>query len=146
MPVYMSGKEDIWEKACQITTRRGLKADSHCVGIREAEEALAHIREWDFSHVDNRYSEEGSLPWDYRKIILLGDRDYLLDMDTGRGEFLLSLGHPYSRTSAAEAYPLNVELCPKVLVPLGIDFREAPGNLPLPFPGMKLKEQSKKLK
>ena len=46
------------EKACQITTRRGLKADSHCVGIREAEEALAHIREWDFSHVDNRYSEE----------------------------------------------------------------------------------------
>ena len=44
MPVYMSGKEDIWEKACQITTRRGLKADSHCVGIREAEEALAHIR------------------------------------------------------------------------------------------------------
>ena len=58
MPVYMSGKEDIWEKACQITTRRGLKADSHCVGIREAEEALAHIREWDFSHVDNRYSEE----------------------------------------------------------------------------------------
>jgi len=42
--------------------------------------------------------------------------------------------------------PLNVELCPKVLVPLGIDFREAPGNLPLPFPGMKLKEQSKKLK
>ena len=88
------------------------------------------------------------MPWDYRKIILshLGDRDYLLDMDTGRGEFLLSLGHPYSRTSAAEAYPLNVELCPKVLVPLGIDFREAPGNLPLPFPGMKLKEQSKKLK
>ena len=110
MPVYMSGKEDIWEKACQITTRRGLNADSHCVWIREAEEALAHIREWDFSHVDNRYSEEGSLPWDYRKIILLGDRDYLLDMDTGRGEFLLSLGHLYSRTSAAEAYPLNVEL------------------------------------
>lgn len=54
MPVYMSGKEDIWEKACQITTRRGLKADSHCVGIREAEEALAHIREWDFSHIDNQ--------------------------------------------------------------------------------------------
>ena len=73
--------------------------------IWKAEEALAHIHGWDFSHIDSRYREEGSLPWDYRKIILshLGDRDYLLDMDTGRGEFLLSLGHPYSRTSAAEA-------------------------------------------
>lgn len=104
--------------------------------IWEAEEALAHIHGWDFSHIDNRYREEGSLPWDYRKIILsyLKDRDYLLDMDTGGGEFLLSLGHPHSRTSATEAYPPNVKLCRKVLVPLGIDFREAQGNLPLPFP------------
>ena len=77
--------------------------------IWKAEEALAHIHGWDFSHIDSRYREEGSLPWDYRKIILshLGDRDYLLDMDTGGGEFLLSLGHPYSRTSATEAYPPN---------------------------------------
>ena len=53
--------------------------------IWKAEEALAHIHGWDFSHIDSRYREEGSLPWDYRKIILshLGDRDYLLDMDTG---------------------------------------------------------------
>lgn len=100
--------------------------------IWKAEEALAHIHGWDFSHIDSRYREEGSLPWDYRKIILshLGDRDYLLDMDTGGGEFLLSLGHPYSRTSATEAYPPNAELC---LAPLGIDFREAPGNQTLPF-------------
>lgn len=97
--------------------------------IWKAEEALAHIHGWDFSHIDSRYREEGSLPWDYRKIILshLGDRDYLLDMDTGGGEFLLSLGHPYSRTSATEAYPPNAELCRRLLAPLGIDFREAPG-------------------
>ena len=104
--------------------------------IWKAEEALAHIHGWDFSHIEDRYREEGGLPWDYRKIILshLGDRDYLLDMDTGGGEFLLSLGHPYSRTSATEAYPPNAELCRKRLAPLGIDFREASGNLPLPFP------------
>ena len=103
--------------------------------IWKAEEALAHIHGWDFSHIDSRYREEGSLPWDYRKIILshLGDRDYLLDMDTGGGEFLLSLGHPYSRTSATEAYPPNAELCRRLLAPLGIDFREAPGNQTLPF-------------
>lgn len=103
--------------------------------IWKAEEALAHIHGWDFSHIDSRYREEGSLPWDYRKIILshLGDRDYLLDMDTGGGEFLLSLGHPYSRTSATEAYPPNAELCRRLLASLGIDFREAPGNQTLPF-------------
>ena len=73
--------------------------------IWKAEEALAHIHGWDFSHIEDRYREEGGLPWDYRTIILshLKDRDYLLDMDTGGGEFLLSLGHPYGRTSATEA-------------------------------------------
>ena len=34
----------------------------------------------------------------------------LLDMDTGGGEFLLSLGHPFERTAATEGYPPNVEL------------------------------------
>ncbi len=34
--------------------------------IWKAEEALAHIHGWDFSHIDSRYREEGSLPWDYR--------------------------------------------------------------------------------
>ena len=136
MPVYMSGKEDIWEKACQITTRRGLKADSHCVGIREAEEALAHIREWDFSHVDNRYSEE-ACPGITGKSSGHGHRERRISAFTGPS---------IQQDQRCRGNPLNVELCPKVLVPLGIDFREAPGNLPLPFPGMKLKEQSKKLK
>lgn len=64
--------------------------------IWKAEEALAHIHGWDFSHIDSRYREEGSLPWDYRKIILshLGDRDYLLDMDTG-GRRIPALTGPF---------------------------------------------------
>ncbi len=43
--------------------------------------------------------------------------------DTGGGEFLLSLHHPYENTSAAEAYPPNVQLCrEKHCFLLGIDF------------------------
>ena len=56
----------------------------------------------------------------------------LLDMETG-GEFLLSLRHPNKNTAAIEAYPPNVKLCKEVLLPLGIDFKEAEGAGRLPF-------------
>ena len=101
-----------------------------------AEERTAHIQGWDFSHIQGRYQEGTGLPWDYRKLV----RQYLtpdariLDMDTGGGEFLLSLHHPYHLTSATEGYPPNAALCREVLAPLGIDFHEANGNAPLPFP------------
>ena len=29
-----------------------------------AEEAIAHIHGWDFSHINDRYTEESDLPWD----------------------------------------------------------------------------------
>ena len=75
------------------------------------------------------------MPWDYRRIILdyLKPEMKLLDIDTGGGEFLLSLKHPYKNTSAAEAYPPNVELCRETLLPLGIDFRAGDGKDILPF-------------
>ena len=38
----------------------------------------------------------------------------LLDMETGGGEFLLSLNHSKHNTSAIEGYQPNVELCKKV--------------------------------
>ena len=101
----------------------------------KAEEDIAHIHGWDFSHIDGRYTEETDLPWDYPSVL----RKYLktdmkiLDMDTGGGEFLLSLKHPFSHTSATEGYPPNVELCKDRLLPLGIDFREAAGKDILPF-------------
>lgn len=57
----------------------------------------------------------------------------LLDIDTGGGEFLLSLKHPFCNLSATEAYPPNVALCKEKLLPLGIDFREASGAAELPF-------------
>ena len=99
------------------------------------EEKMAHIHGWDFSHIYGRYSEEENLPWDFRTVInkYLKDNMKLLDMETGGGEFLLSLNHPKHNTSAIEGYQPNVELCKKVLLPLGIDFKEADRDEKLPF-------------
>lgn len=101
-----------------------------------AEEQAAHIHGWDFSHIQDRYEEGRDLPWDYSRIVrrYLCPEHRILDMDTGGGEFLLSLGHPYSLTSATESYPPNAALCRETLLPLGIDFQEADGGGPLPFP------------
>ena len=101
----------------------------------KAEEDAAHIHGWDFSHIAGRYTEETDLPWDYQQIVLerLRPDMKLLDIDTGGGEFLLSLHHPYTNTSAAEAYPPNVRLCEQTLLPLGIDFRAGDGKDTLPF-------------
>ena len=101
----------------------------------KAEERIAHIHGWDFSHIAERYTEEDDLPWDYREVIPrhLTPEMKILDIDTGGGEFLLSLGHPYGNTAATENYPPNVELCREVLLPLGVDFRPADGCGVLPF-------------
>lgn len=101
----------------------------------KAEERIAHIHGWDFSHIRDRYTEEEDLPWNYRETILrhLNPEMRLLDIDTGGGEFLLSLNHPYGNTAATEGYPPNVELCRQTLLPLGIDFRQGDGRGRLPF-------------
>jgi len=107
----------------------------HHIEYWKQEEAIAHIHGWDFSHIEGRYTEEESLPWDYRQEILkrLTPEMRLLDVDTGGGEFLLALGHPHENTAATEAYKPNVTLCEQTLTPLGILFREADGKRTLPF-------------
>ena len=103
--------------------------------IWKKEEKLAHICGWDFSHIHGRYEEEIDLPWDYEKIIrkyLNEDMD-ILDYDTGGGEFLLSLRHPFHRTAATEGYPPNIELCKERLLPLGISFRACDTPEDIPF-------------
>ena len=102
----------------------------------EAEEACAHIHGWDFSHIAGRYSGEPELPWSYEAIArsFLGPDKRILDYDTGGGEFLLSLGHPYALTAATEGYPPNVALCRETLLPLGIDFRPCADSSRVPFP------------
>lgn len=101
----------------------------------EAEEKIAHIHGWDFSHIHGRYEEEDDLPWDYKKIIdeKLSSDMKLLDFDTGGGEFLCSLNHPYKNTAATEGFPPNVELCKKELLPLGIDFKACDDASNIPF-------------
>ena len=101
----------------------------------KSEEDVAHIKGWDFSYIHDRYEEEENYPWDYGQIIrsYLTDDRKLLDYDTGGGEFLLSLGHPYENTSATEGYPPNVQLCREKLLPLGIDLRECSDASHIPF-------------
>lgn len=100
------------------------------------EEEKAKIIGWDFSYIEDRFdSEEDNLPWDYRTVIekYVGENDRLLDIDTGGGEFLLSLSHPYHFTSATEGYPPNVVLCRNKLTALGIDFHEMSDYSHMPF-------------
>ena len=99
------------------------------------EESIANMHGWDFSHIEDRYSEEDDFPWDYRSVVLeyLKPDMQLLDADTGGGEFLLSLGHPYMNTAATEAWPPNIELCREVLLPLGVSFRTGSASDILPF-------------
>lgn len=99
------------------------------------EEEAARVHGWDFSHIKGRYKEEGKLPWDYEALIrqYLRPEMRLLDIDTGGGEFLLSLGHPCQNLAATENYPPNVELCREKLLPLGVEFCRADGGGELPF-------------
>lgn len=99
------------------------------------EEETAFIKGWDFSHIEGRYAEETDFGWDYRETVLkyLKDDMKLLDVDTGGGEVLLSLGHPFENTAASEGYPPNVKLCNETLLPLGIDFRRGNAEKILPF-------------
>ncbi len=110
--------------------------DEERKALWKQEEAQAHIRGWDFSHIRGRYEEEHDLPWNYERTVraYLWEDAMLLDYDTGGGEFLRSLGHPYRRTAATEGYPPNVRLCKDTLLPLGIDFKECSDPAAIPFP------------
>jgi len=99
--------------------------DKQLLNHIKSEEACAEIHGWDFSHIHGRYEEENDLPWDYKAEILkrLTPDMAILDIDTGGGEFLLSLNHPHANTYAMEGYPPNAELCQNTLAPLGIHFK-----------------------
>ena len=97
-------------------------------------EEAKSFKGWDFSHLKNRWEEQAT-PWDYRKIIdqYLSNEHSLLDMGTGGGEFLLTLGHPYENTSITEGWEPNINLCREILKPLGIRVKQVFDDNLLPF-------------
>ena len=99
----------------------------------EAEETHG-MEGWDFSHIAGRWDEPGP-PWDYRRIVqaYLRDTDLLLDMGTGGGEVLLTLGHPHENTCVTEAWPPNLALCKERLAPLGVTVAQTFADDKLPF-------------
>lgn len=106
------------------------------MGLKEfwLSEEKKNFQGWDFSYINDRTAEE-PLPWDYDRIVrqYLKPEHILLDMGTGGGEYILSLGHPCKNTYVTEAYPPNVELCMKKLKPLGIEVRQVFDDAHLPF-------------
>lgn len=102
----------------------------------ESEENVAHMKGWDFSHIESRYkSYEDELSWDYKKIVksFLNPETKLLDMDTGGGEVLLSFNHPYNLTTITEGYAPNVKLCEETLGAKGIRVCEVTDYSNMPF-------------
>lgn len=101
----------------------------------KAEEQRAHIHGWDFSYINDRYTEETDLPWNYEEVVrqYLKEESVLLDIDTGGGEFLLSLGHKPGLTGATEGYPPNVKLCRQTLGSRGILLKEVTDYTKMPF-------------
>jgi len=85
------------------------------------EEETYAFRGWDFSHLDGRWEGEQQ-PWSYREVVerYLKPSDKLLDMGTGGGEFLLSLGHDPKLCSVTEGWEENYQLCLETLAPMGI--------------------------
>ena len=104
--------------------------------IWQAVERRAKIKGWDFSEIEGKWQDgDDLLPWDFAALVqqYRHDDQHLLDMDTGGGEFLLSLGHPFERTAATEGWAPNTALCSERLLPLGIDFREMRDPKAMPF-------------
>lgn len=89
---------------------------------------------WDFTHLDGRMIEE-SPPWDYLALAkdLVHRSRSLLDMATGGGEVLASLGPFPDKASAIEGYPPNVILATDRLAPLGVTVLDCNESAPLPF-------------
>jgi SAM-dependent methyltransferase len=83
---------------------------------------------WDLSWLDHRWRSE-PLPWDYsvRVAALACRAATMLDMGTGGGEVLSRLPARANRTVATEAWPPNVPVAGRRLLPLGIPVIQVEG-------------------
>lgn len=98
-------------------------------------EALAQeFSGWDFKYIANRWIESPT-SWNYPETVRSQIRPdiTMLDMDTGGGELLSSLGPLPPDTYAIEGYPPNVPVARNRLEPLGVKVVQSWGDDPLPF-------------
>jgi SAM-dependent methyltransferase len=100
-----------------------------------AEAQAYNFSGWNFSKLADRWHEDALTQWDYRAIIQqrLLHVNALLDMGTGGGEFLSSLGPRPARVIATESYLLNIPIARTRLEPLGIEVRVVSEGGRLPF-------------
>ncbi len=91
-----------------------------------AEALKAPIRGWDFSWLNGR-AEETQPPWDYRAVVrdAAARSSWLIDIDTGGGEFLAGLAPFPGSVVVTEGYLPNVGVARDRLAPLGIQVVEA---------------------
>jgi len=100
--------------------------------VEEAQSAA--FAGWDFSWLADRMRQEAP-PWNYPSLVRnhLATVHSLLDMGTGGGEFLASLGPLPPETHATEAYPPNQPIAMQRLSPLGVEVHFIEEDSPLPF-------------
>jgi SAM-dependent methyltransferase len=98
-----------------------------------AQAEAAPITGWDFSWLEGRATEERP-PWGYSRMVAarLAGVDALLDVQTGGGEMLASVGPLPRRTVATEPWRPNVRVAARRLGPLGAHVVAADGP-DLPF-------------
>jgi SAM-dependent methyltransferase len=100
--------------------------------VSEAESAS--FSGWDFSRMKGRYSEPEP-PWNYGVKVKAAVKEVktMLDMGTGGGEVLSSLGPLPSETYATECWGPNVEVARRRLEPLGVKVVKVESEEHLPF-------------
>ena len=110
-----------------------MAAVDHEFDVLVAEAEAAPIAGWDFSWLDGRATEERP-PWGYSRMVAarLAGVDALLDVQTGGGEMLASVGALPALTVATEPWPPNLPVAATRLAPLGAHVVAA-GGLDLPF-------------
>jgi len=95
--------------------------------MRTFEELVAEAKAepfsgWDFRFLEGRYLEAGT-SWDYKEILgrrLKGVKSYL-DLGTGGGELVFSLGPLPMLSVVTEGFPPNLQVACRRLAPLGVD-------------------------
>ena len=108
--------------------------------MRSFEELIAEadaqpFEGWDFRFLEGRYLE-GATSWDYKELLrrrLRSARSYL-DLGTGGGELVSSLGPLPEETAVTEGFKPNLQVVARRLAPLGVgvvftfcDDNDAPG-------------------